>query len=208
MSAPSINTIAKVLLNSQAVHIQPDPDKFFTWTSGKRSPIYCDNRTLISFPNFRKEVVAKFVALIKKDYPEAELIAGTATAGIPWAAWISEELDLPMVYIRSKAKGHGLKTAIEGKISPSQKTLIIEDLISTGKSSIEAFHHAKTDQLETLAVLSIFTYEFPIAKDSFQENGVKTRSLCTLSELLEYSLESKLLSAEDVKTVQEWKTNS
>ena len=138
-----MNLVAKALLESRAVHIQPNPDKFFTWTSGRRSPIYCDNRQLISYPKFRKNITTEFVNYIKENFPNTELIAGTATAGISWAAWIADELELPMVYIRSKPKGHGLKSAIEGHAQKGQKTLIIEDLISTGKSSFEAFEHCK-----------------------------------------------------------------
>ena len=110
-----MNLIAKALLESKAVHIEPNPEKFFTWTSGRRSPIYCDNRQLISYPEFRKQITKSFVKYIQTEFPDTELIAGTATAGIAWAAWIADELNLPMVYIRSKPKGHGLKSAIDRK---------------------------------------------------------------------------------------------
>jgi len=202
-----MNNIAKALLESQAVHIKPNPDNFFTWTSGRRSPIYCDNRQLISYPEFRKTITEHFVAYIKEHHNDVELIAGTATAGIPWAAWIADQLELPMVYVRSKPKGHGLKSAIEGKISEGQKTLIIEDLISTGKSSIEAVEHAKNDKLNVLAVLSIFTYEFSDANTKFEEIKLPKHSLCTLTELLNYSKEHSLLNEADVNTVLEWKNS-
>lgn len=200
-----MNDIAKALLDSKAVHIQPNPQNFFTWTSGKRSPIYCDNRTLISFPKFRQQVNNSFIKVIRKHFSDVELIAGTATAGIPWAAWIADSLNLPMVYIRSHAKGHGLKTAIEGVSSEGQKTLIIEDLISTGKSSIEAYQHAKDAGLNVQAVLSIFTYDFPIANSRFKEIELKKLSLCTLESLLIHAKDSKLLDAKDVLVVENWK---
>ncbi len=202
-----MNEIAKALLESEAVHIKPNPDDYFTWTSGRRSPIYCDNRQLISYPDFRKTITNHFVNYIKSEYPAVELIAGTATAGIPWAAWIADELNLPLVYIRSKPKGHGLKSAIEGKISPEQKTIIIEDLISTGKSSIEAVEHAKKDKLEALAVLSIFTYEFNDANEKFSSIHMPKHSLCTLTELLKYAQEHKLLNKSDVNSVLDWKNS-
>lgn len=199
-----MNEVAQALLNSRAVHIRPSPEDFFTWTSGKRSPIYCDNRTLISYPIYRKKIVQKFIELIKSEYSEVELIAGTATAGIPWASWIADKLDLPMVYIRSKAKGHGLKSAIEGKIEKHQKTLIIEDLISTGKSSIEAYQHAKQDELNVLGVLSIFTYGFSASKERFQEENLKYTSLCTLDDILGYAKDESLLNQADVESVLSW----
>ena len=201
MSAP----IANFLLETKAVHIKPNPDDFFTWTSGTRSPIYCDNRQLISYPKVRSEIIKSFCDLIKEEYSEVELIAGTATAGIPWAAWIAHELNLPMIYIRSKPKGHGLKSALEGHFKPSQKTLIIEDLISTGKSSLEAYEHAKADGLDTLAVLSIFNYGFKKAIKAFEEASLKFSSLSNIEKLLMYAKETKKLTEDDVKTVMNWK---
>lgn len=199
-----MNTVANALLTTKAVHIKPDPNEFFTWTSGKRSPIYCDNRTLISYPHYRELITQSFCQLIKEKYKSVELIAGTATAGIPWASWIASELNLPMVYIRSKPKGHGLKSAIEGQSQEGQKTLIVEDLISTGKSSIEAFEHAKSAKLDVLAVLSIFNYGFSLAKENFESYSLKNESLCNLSELLEYARESSILNEKEVQTVLSW----
>jgi len=202
-----MNKIAKALLETSSVHIKPEKENFYTWTSGKRSPIYCDNRQLISYPEFRRQIVQEFITLIKEKFPLTELIAGTATAGIPWAAWIAEGLNLPMVYIRSKPKGHGLKSAIEGKITQGQKALIIEDLISTGKSSIEAANHAQRDLLEVQAVLSIFTYGFKEANEHFQKIGLEKISLCDLDQLLKYAKDHKLLNQENVDTVMNWKNH-
>jgi orotate phosphoribosyltransferase len=200
-----MNFVANYLLESKAVHIEPNPKNFFTWTSGKRSPIYCDNRQLISYPTFRKKIINEFCSLIKTKYSNVELIAGTATAGIPWAAWIADELNLPMVYIRSKPKGHGLKSAIEGHFTQDQNTLIIEDLISTGKSSIEAYTHAKQDGLNVLSVFSIFNYGFKEAKSNFAKNALNVDSLCSLDQLLDYANSTNILNDSDVKVVLNWK---
>ena len=199
--------IAKFLLETKSVHIEPNEDKFFTWTSGKRSPIYCDNRQLISHVEVRNAITDTFTELIKTKYPNVDLIAGTATAGIPWAAWIANALNLPMIYIRSKPKGHGLKSAIEGHAEKGAKTLIIEDLISTGKSSIEAVNHAKADELEVLGVLSIFSYGFQEAKEKFKLLNLEKTTLCTLEKLLKYAHEENLLSETDIETVKRWRDN-
>ena len=200
-----MNIVAKALIESKAVHIQTNPEEFYTWTSGRRSPIYCDNRQLISYPEYRSEITKHFVMHIKENYADTELIAGTATAGISWAAWIADELELPMIYIRSKPKGHGMKSAIEGKILEGQKTLIIEDLISTGKSSFEAYEHCLNDRLNVQAILSIFTYQFKEADQKFTENNVPYHSLCTLDELLHYSKSTKALTDENVDMVKNWR---
>lgn len=200
-----MNIVARALIESQAVHIQTNPEEFYTWTSGRRSPIYCDNRQLISYPQFRSEITKKFVDYIKDNFSDIELIAGTATAGISWAAWIADALELPMIYIRSKPKGHGMKSAIEGKISEGQNTLIIEDLISTGKSSFEAYEHCVNDKLNVQAVLSIFTYQFKEAAGKFSEKQVPYHSLCTLDKLLEYSKSTNALSEANVNMVKDWR---
>jgi orotate phosphoribosyltransferase len=202
-----MNEIAKILLEAKAVHIEPNEDKFYTWTSGKKSPIYCDNRQLISYPEFRQEITKRFCRYIKECHPGTDLIAGTATAGIPWAAWIADELNLPMIYIRSKPKGHGLKSAIEGNFSKGQSTLIIEDLISTGKSSIEAFHHAVNEKLEVPAILSIFTYGFKEAHEKFKEEKVEYKSLCSVEDLLEYAQNQSLLNKAECELVLNWKNH-
>ena len=199
------NQIAKILLEIKAVHLSPD--NFFTWTSGIKSPIYCDNRQIISYPRFRNEIVNEFTSYIKKSYPEVELIAGTSTAGIPWAAWIADELNLPMIYIRGDSKGHGLKNSIEGKIEKDQKTLVIEDLISTGKSSIAAGLEVKNAGLNLLEVVSIFTYSFKKAKKAFEENGIKHHSLTSLDKMLHFASEESLLTDSQIDIIKKWKTS-
>ena len=148
--------VAKSLLDIKAVSLSPqDP---FTWASGLRSPIYCDNRVTMSFPAVRKQIAQGLADLIKEKYPDAEVIAGTATAGIPHAAWIADILDLPMVYIRSKAKDHGTGRKIEGKITEGQKMVVVEDLISTGGSVNEEKKAAELEGANVLGCVAIFTY--------------------------------------------------
>jgi orotate phosphoribosyltransferase len=199
--------IPKALLESQAVHIKTKAEDYFTWTSGKKSPIYCDNRQLISYPEFREQITQKFCEIIKAEYPTTQLIAGTATAGIPWAAWIAQALNLPMIYIRSKPKSHGLKSAIEGHISENQNTIIIEDLISTGKSSLEACEHARADKLNVLSVMSIFTYNFNEALEKFSSHKIATHSLCDVESLLEFAKAQNLLNEQDCQNVLSWKNS-
>ena len=151
--------IAEQLLSIDAVSLNPtDP---FTWASGMKSPIYCDNRITMSYPAVRREIALGLAKMITTHYPEVEVIAGTATAGIPHAAWVAELLDLPMVYIRSKAKDHGKGNQIEGRISDNQKMVVIEDLISTGGSVIEAAQAAASEGANILGVAAIFNYELP-----------------------------------------------
>jgi orotate phosphoribosyltransferase len=195
--------IAKILLEIKAVNLSPDD--FFTWTSGIKSPIYCDNRQIISYPEYRNVVVDKFVNLIKDQYSNAEVIAGTATAGIPWAAWIADKLNLPMIYIRGSAKGHGLKNAIEGKVDKGQKVVLIEDLISTGKSSVAAAKEIQNDELELLTTLSIFTYGLDLSKEKFAVDNLTFTSLCDIDALLEYAGEENLLTDEQIAIIKEWK---
>lgn len=133
--------IAAYLLEIEAVALRPKQP--FTWTSGIKSPIYCDNRLTMSYPEIREYIAESFAAVIREQYPDTEVIAGTATAGIPHAAWVAQKMNLPMAYIRDKAKGHGKENQIEGSIKPGQKVIVIEDLISTGGSSIKAFQAVK-----------------------------------------------------------------
>jgi orotate phosphoribosyltransferase len=149
--------IATDLLQIEAVALRPHQP--FTWTSGLKSPIYCDNRLTMSYPNIRERIADGFAAIIKEQYPDAEVIAGTATAGIPHAAWVAQKLNLPMIYIRDKAKGHGKENLIEGLVKPGQKVVVIEDLISTGGSSLKAALAVNDAGAKALAVLAIFSYQ-------------------------------------------------
>jgi orotate phosphoribosyltransferase len=195
--------IAKILLEIKAVHLQPDDP--FTWTSGIKSPIYCDNRQIISYPDNRKIIVKAFSDYIKTYFPQTEVIAGTATAGIPWGAWVAEELNLPLVYVRSSSKGHGLQNLIEGRLIDGQKTVLIEDLISTGKSSVAAAKALQESKADVLTTLAIFTYEFEIAKDKFKADNLNFVTLSNLTALLEVAKEISLLTEEQVGEVKSWK---
>ncbi|MBC77023.1 MAG: orotate phosphoribosyltransferase [Halobacteriovoraceae bacterium] len=192
--------IEKILLELQAVKLSPDSP--FTWTSGIKSPIYCDNRKMISYPEQRKAIVQRLCEKVKK-HSNVELIAGTATAGIPWAAWVADELNLPMVYVRSESKSHGLKNSIEGSCSPNQRAILIEDLVSTGKSSINAWEKLNEAKVEVLEIASIFTYG--LADETFLDKGLKTSSLANLNSLLTCALEMDLLNEDQVRIIRGWK---
>lgn len=195
--------VAKNLLDIEAVFLSPnDP---FTWASGIKSPIYCDNRITMSYPKIRREIAAGLAQSIKENYPDVEVIAGTATAGIPHAAWVAEILDLPMVYIRSKAKEHGKGNQIEGRISEGQKMVIIEDLISTGGSVLEAATAAKREGADVLGVAAIFTYELPKGTERFAEEKMSLVTLTNYSTLLEAALEANYIEEKDLTLLKEWK---
>lgn len=196
--------ISDILLEIKAVRLEPVNQ--FTWTSGIKSPIYCDNRQIISYPSHRKLITERFCERIK-NLGEVDLIAGTATAGIPWASWIADKMELPMVYVRGGSKGHGLKNAIEGNFQSGQKAVVIEDLISTGKSSIEAVSKLQEAGVQVLEVQSIFNYEFEAAKKNFQEATVAFHSLAGLEDLLTRAQAKGLLSTEQIGIIREWKQN-
>lgn len=196
-------TIAKDLLEIEAVFLSPNQP--FTWASGIKSPIYCDNRITMSYPKVRKEIAQGLAEKIKQEFPEVEVIAGTATAGIPHAAWVAEILDLPMVYIRSKAKAHGKGNQIEGRIFEGQKMVVIEDLISTGGSVLEAAEAAKREDADVLGVAAIFTYELPKGKANFEAAGLPLVTLTNYSVLIEFALENKTIDETELALLKEWK---
>lgn len=196
--------IAKILLNVGAVELRPEDP--FTWASGIKSPIYCDNRLTMSDPVGRKQIAEGLAGLIKSYYPETTLIAGTATAGIPHAAWVADILGLPMVYIRSKAKGHGRSRQIEGKVKPEDKAIIIEDLISTGGSSLNAVEALQSEEIEVSGVVSIFTYELENADKAFTEADITYKSLTDFGALIEMAKESEAITQESMAGLLEWHT--
>lgn len=197
------NQIAKDLLDIEAIFLRPNEP--FTWASGIKSPIYCDNRITMSYPHVRRAIAKGLAAVIKTTYPEAEVIAGTATAGIPHAAWVAELLDLPMVYIRSKAKEHGKGNQIEGRIQPNQKMVVIEDLLSTGGSVLEACEAAKREGADVLGVAAIFTYELPQVQENFDQAGLSYVTLTNYTALIESALEKGAIQESDVALLQEWR---
>ncbi|BAL62041.1 orotate phosphoribosyltransferase [Melissococcus plutonius] len=195
--------IAKDLLDIKAVFLSPNQP--FTWASGIKSPIYCDNRITMSYPAIRKEIAQGLADKIKENYPEVEVIAGTATAGIPHAAWVAELLNLPMVYIRSKPKDHGKGNQIEGRITKNEKMVIIEDLISTGGSVLEAAEAAKREGADVLGIAAIFTYELPRGKENFEYQQLPLITLTNYSTLIDVAYTSSAITSEDVILLKEWK---
>jgi len=195
----SSETVAKALLNIGAVKIRPDDP--FTWASGIISPIYCDNRQIIGNVDARKDIVDYFVEKIKEISPDAEIIAGTSTAGIPHAAFISDALDLPMSYVRGSKKKHGTGRLIEGAPVKGKQVVLIEDLISTGGSSIEAAEILREEGAEVENVVAIFSYQLDKARDNFETSGFKYETLCTLDTLLDVSIKESMLTGEERKEV-------
>jgi orotate phosphoribosyltransferase len=198
-------TIAKHLLEIGAVTLSPnDP---YTWSSGMKSPIYCDNRLTLSHPTVRKEIADGLTSMIKENYPDVDIIAGTATAGIPHAAFISDRLDLPMVYVRSKAKGHGKAKQIEGQVKDGQKAVVVEDLISTGGSVINAVEALRNENIEVIGVVAIFTYELEKGKEMLQNAAVKVQTLTDFSTLLNVAKNQGMIKEVEVERLKQWSTN-
>ena len=195
--------LAKDLLAIQAVALRPND--YFTWTSGIKSPIYCDNRITMSYPSIRREIAAGMVEVIKEKYPAVEVVAGTATAGIPHAAWVSELLDLPMIYVRDSAKKHGKTNQIEGRVLEGQKVVIIEDLISTGLSSLKVAKALREAGAEVLGVVAIFSYELKKAQDAFEDAGVEYITLTNYPVLVEEAVAIEYIHQDDVEKLLEWR---
>lgn len=196
-------TIAEALLEIEAVSLQPD--KPFTWSSGLKSPIYCDNRLTLSYPETRRMIACGLRDLILAHFPETEAISGTATAGIPHAAWVSELMELPMSYVRSKAKGHGKGNQIEGKVDAGQKIVVVEDLISTGGSVIEAVQTLRDAGCEVLGVVSIFTYELEKGTELLAAAGIRAYSLTDFTTLANVAAEKGFISNDGLGSLAEWR---
>ncbi|MER1998413.1 MAG: orotate phosphoribosyltransferase [Lysinibacillus sp.] len=194
--------IAHAMLKVGAVEL--NPTELFTWASGIKSPIYCDTRLTISDPVIRKQLANGLAQNIKQFFPETEVVAGTATAGIPHAAWVSDILELPMVYVRSKAKEHGRGNQIEGKYSAGQKVVVVEDIVSTGGSSITAVEALRAAGCEVVGVVCVYTYNLPKAEDAFAAAGVKYVSLTNFDYLVEAATESGTVAADQIPFLKEW----
>jgi orotate phosphoribosyltransferase len=197
--------IAKKLLDIEAVFLNPREP--FTWSSGIKSPIYCDNRLTMSYPAVRNDISSGLAEIIRKHFSEVDVIAGTATAGIPHAAWVSEKLNLPMCYVRSKAKAHGKGNQIEGKVMAGQKVVVIEDLISTGGSCITAVEALKESGCDVLGVAAIFTYELEKGKEMLEEHKISAYTLSDYSSLLEAAFDSGIVQEEDIEQLKRWREN-
>jgi orotate phosphoribosyltransferase len=198
-------TIAKQLLQIKAIKLQPANP--FTWASGWKSPIYCDNRKTLSYPEVRAYIKTKFAALVNEMYPDADVVAGVATGAIAQGALVADELKKPFVYVRSAPKGHGMENLIEGEIAPGKKVVVIEDLISTGGSSLKAVDALRAAGCEVVGMLAIFTYGFQTAVDNFAAKNVKIDTLSNYQRLIEVAVESGYVSAEDVKTLSSWRND-
>lgn len=197
--------ITSHLLSIDAIVLSPDDP--FTWSSGLKSPIYCDNRLTLSYPTVRSAIANGMVALIQEHYPEVDVIAGTATAGIPHAAWVSERLNLPMAYVRGSAKSHGKKKRIEGVVKPGQKVVIIEDLISTGGSVLSAAEAIREEGAEVIGAVAIFTYGLGAAGTNFSEAHVPYVTLTDFSELIQQAKAKGTVSDEQLEKLRQWHAN-
>lgn len=197
--------IACSLLDIGAVSLRPHEP--FTWTSGIKSPIYCDNRLTMSFPIVRDIIAEGFASVIRSQFPNCEAVAGIATGGIPHAAWAAQKLGLPMLYVRDKAKGHGKTNQIEGHFTPGQKVVLIEDLISTGGSSLKAAVAVREAGCEVQGVVAIFTYQFAHAAKAFEDERIPLYTLSNYSALIETALARGTIQAQDVELLQSWRSN-
>lgn len=195
-------SIAAALLDINAVSLSID--NAFVWTSGLKSPIYCDNRLTLSYPNVRREIAQGLAQLITANFPDVTVIAGTATAGIPHAAWVSDILDLPMIYVRGSAKAHGKGNQIEGKIQPHEKVVIIEDLISTGKSAIQCAEVLRKKQCDVLGVVAIFDYKLAQSAENFAKHHLNYVSLSDYPTLLDVALERGLIKQDEQEHLKKW----
>jgi len=201
----SAKKIAEYLLQIKAIKLQPSNP--FTWASGWKSPIYCDNRKTLSFPEVRSYIRDSFISLIDKLYPNAELIAGVATGAISHGALVADKMRLPFIYVRSGAKEHGLGNQIEGYYQEGQKVVVIEDLISTGGSSLNAVKALRDAGCEVQGMTAIFTYEFKKASDRFAAEKCSLHTLCNYSVLIETALKTGYINEEDVETLKKWRAD-
>lgn len=195
--------VAEKLLQIKAIKVQPENP--FTWASGWKSPIYCDNRKTLSYPDIRTFIKIELARIINEKYPDVDVIAGVATGAIAQGAMVADELGKPFVYVRSAPKDHGLENLIEGDLKPNQKVVVVEDLVSTGLSSLKAVDALRNDGCDVIGMVAIFTYGFPIASERFQKADVELTTLSNYESVLEH-LQEKALISEDVKqTLQEWR---
>jgi orotate phosphoribosyltransferase len=196
-------TIASLLLQCNAIKLSPD--KPFQWASGWKSPIYCDNRKTLAYPEIRSAIKYSFVDLIKENFLSTEAIAGVATGAIAQGALVADLLGLPFMYIRSEAKGHGLENLIEGDPKNGQKVVVIEDLISTGGSSLKAVNALRQSGCEVLGMTAIFTYCFPKAMESFSQANCLLHTLSNYEVLLDLALETGYITGENILTLKQWR---
>ena len=195
--------VTKKLVQINTIKIQPSSP--FTWASGWKAPIYCDNRKILSYPEARTFIRDQFVKLIREKYPDVEVIAGVATGAIAHGMLVAQEMGLPFIYVRSTPKDHGLENLIEGDLKAGQKVVVIEDLVSTGVSSLKAADAIANFGGEILGMMAIFTYNFPVAKESFEEAGIELTTLSRYKTLIDVALESGEIKESQVESLNQWR---
>jgi orotate phosphoribosyltransferase len=203
MNSSISHQVASKLLQIEAIRLNLENP--FTWASGWNSPIYCDNRLSLSYPDIRTFIKDELKVLIQKDFESVEAIAGVATAGIPQGALVAEALNLPFIYVRSKPKGHGMTNMIEGKVTSGQKVVLVEDLISTGGSSIKAAVALRDGGLDVMGMVAIFTYGFDIALENFANENLKVSTLSNYNDMIEEALASNYISESKVDSLKAWR---
>ena len=195
--------IAGKLLQAEAVQLSPS--KPFTWASGWKSPIYCDNRRVLSYPYIRDFIKSEMCNIVFEKFPDVDLVAGVATAGIAWGAMVADQLKLPFIYVRPKPKEHGLGNQIEGYFRRDQKVIVIEDLVSTGKSSLQVVDVLKNEGIEVAGMVSIFTYGFPVATEAFKSAGIPYYSLTDYPSLVALALERQTIQTSEEEVLLKWR---
>lgn len=197
--------LASKLLKIKAIKLQPDEP--FTWASGWKSPFYCDNRKTLSYPSLRTFVKLELSRLVAEKYPQADAIAGVATGAIAQGALVAEELALPFVYVRSKPKDHGLENLIEGDLQPKMKVVVVEDLISTGSSSLKAVEAVRRADCEVVGMVASYTYGFDVAEKAFAEACVELTTLTNYEAVVHVALEQGYIKEADIRMLDEWRSN-
>jgi orotate phosphoribosyltransferase len=193
--------VARLLVRVRAVEVRSDPEQWFVWASGRRAPIYCDNRLVLGFPDERRQLAEALADAMRSAFPAVETVAGTATAGIPWSALVAERLGLPMVYVRGAAKEHGRGKQVEGNLGPGVRVVVVEDLISTGGSSGGTVEALRKEGAQVLGVQAIFSYGLPEAEQRFEEIGVPLQALSDFATLVQ----TLPLSPEQARVLQAWR---
>lgn len=205
MSKDTAKKTAELLLQIKAIKLQPNEP--FNWASGWKSPIYCDNRTTLSFPQIRNYLKENLAKLIEKEYGKPDVIAGVATGAIAIGVLVAQHLNIPFIYVRPEPKSHGRKNQIEGYLEDNKNVVVVEDLISTGKSSLNAVIALKEAGANVKGMVAIFSYGFNVALTNFEKANIKLNTLSDYDHLLEQSLDSNYISKNDLKTLQEWRLN-
>lgn len=197
--------VAKRLLQIKTIKVQPSNP--FTWASGWQSPIYCDNRKILSYPETREFICEQFTKIVREKYPAVEVIAGVATGAIAHGALVADKLGLPFVYVRSKPKDHGLENLIEGDLKPGQKIVVIEDLVSTGGSSLKAAEALTSFGGDVMGMVAIFTYNFPVAKENFEKAGLELFTLSNYQTLVDTALNLGEIHEKEIESLKRWREN-